>query len=151
METTTIWAVSSGEYSDYDVNFIFEAKEDAERYAAGMGDEYRVEAFNLVPSGMPFTTWKRLTVSWREHLFMSWDPNPEEREVSCSSLQKTEPMPQPKVSKGIWSAFGSDKDNGYLTVEGDDHERVRKVFTEQLAGFKLELPLRHAAAKQRKP
>ena len=141
METKTIWAVSSGEYSDYTVNLIFEAKDDAERYAAGMGEGYDVEEFELVPSGMPFTTWKRLTVSWRERPFLSWEPNPAEREESCSSIQKTEPMPQPKVSKGIWSGFGSHKACGYLTVQGDDHERVRKVFTEQLAGFKLELPL----------
>ena len=155
-QTKTIWTVSSGEYSDYAVNLIFEAKEDAERYATGMGLDslgkpcFRVEEFDCVPDGTPFTMWKRLTVTWLEHPW-PWrhadDPNPYESDAICSSLGAEKWMAQPTVQKEIYSVFGTRPASGYLCVTGDDHERVRKVFTEQLAGFKLELPLLHATRK----
>lgn len=54
MDTVSkIWAVSSGEYSDYQVNAIFSTKERAEAYLSLVyGDEYsdaRVEEFPLNP------------------------------------------------------------------------------------------------------
>jgi hypothetical protein len=45
-----IWAVTSGQYSDYEVNILFESKEDAEAYLAeGFGDS--VEKFTIMPLG----------------------------------------------------------------------------------------------------
>lgn len=56
MDEKVIWAVSSGEYSDYRVNAVFSTKEKAEAYAARFNklvrhrsDEYGVEEYPLDP------------------------------------------------------------------------------------------------------
>ena len=138
----TVYAGSSGSYSDYAVNLIFEDKKDAEAWVLAMGPEHEVETFTFVPAGFPLTFWKRLICSWRETPFMS-QPASWESEHYCSNVDD-KPMHQPRVEKAPvqWVA----RHSAHLTVEGDDHERVRKVFSEQLAGYKLELPLIRAAA-----
>ena len=143
----TIYAVSSGSYSDYSVNLIFESKKDAEAFVLAKEGDYQVETFTLVPAGFPLAFWKRLVCTWREEPFMNQAPA-WEYERGCSNVDD-KPMPQPVVVKAPvqWAA----KHSAHLTVEGDDHERVRKVFTEQLAGYKLELPLIRAAAASKAP
>lgn len=65
-EPKTVWAASSGSYSDYGVSSIFERQEDAEAYVAemnvdkGYGPDYYVEDFTYYPAG----TRPTVTLIW---------------------------------------------------------------------------------------
>lgn len=59
----TIWAISSGSYSDYGVHLLCETEEQAKQAVAAMGGDYRVEGFDYFPigSGPGVYRWFRAT------------------------------------------------------------------------------------------
>ena len=62
----TVWGASSGSYSDYGVNAVFERKEDAEQYVKdGLADN--VEEFDFYPAGfrVPHLTVHRARITDR--------------------------------------------------------------------------------------
>jgi hypothetical protein len=73
---STVYAVSSGDYSDYSVDRIFEAREDAERYvdarnrADGLSSlsSYFVEEMEFHPRGTGPRLWTR------HHVFIALSP-----------------------------------------------------------------------------
>ena len=42
-----IYIITSGEYSDYDINMVFSTKELAEEFIQHNGDDYRIEEYNI--------------------------------------------------------------------------------------------------------
>lgn len=63
-EPKTVYSVSSGSYSDYRVEKLFESREDAERFADGGGGQYTdgfVEEFQLYPAGTEgYEVWRAM-------------------------------------------------------------------------------------------
>lgn len=141
----TVYAIVSGSYSDYSVEFIYESKEDAEAYVEGWTERNgeiptrryatpRVEEMTFYPTG----TGPQILYSatWWEH-----DDEVEyDQQVTLNDIPKSRVVSRELI-------YG---DRGYVVVEGSDEHRVAKVLTETVAGFKLELPLLREAKKQGK-
>lgn len=130
-EKKTIWAVSSGEYSDYGVDAVFASRELAEGYVRiltentshlSYGDDRRIEEFTYYDA---LPDWKVILVarqtigdSPREYVERTW--------VSWEG--------ETQVKANLWEHRGSVD----IHVEGTDHQRVRKVFSEKLAQVKAD-------------
>lgn len=122
-----VWAVSTGEYSDYRVLCVAPTKKAAEAIAEGYNEAEasvysRAEVQEMLYLTEPAQPTRELIVAGQEHdayrssesLFMRW---PWEYAPTCRAV-----------------VFGSGKHKG-LRVEGTDHERVRKVYSEKRAAL----------------
>jgi hypothetical protein len=147
----TIWAVSSGDYSDYGVTAVFASKESAEAYAAienqdddptAYGDA-RVEEFTyfevLPPhvvvllvsqrvGGAPYPHDYLIRPEPYEHKSVVWG-NAAAAQPACNATQSR--RDHPTVGRGCGHTID-------VRVVGTDHERVRKVFSEQVAQAKAD-------------
>lgn len=102
-----IYAISSGEYSDYNVHCSFERKEDAERFvAAGMGD--CVEELTLFASMPQIYTVYSARINTEGTRF---------GELVVTSYPTTvEPTHQPMVSNWGFQASGPDRERVVKSV-----------------------------------
>jgi hypothetical protein len=138
MTEKTIWAVSSGEYSDYGVEAVFATKELAEEYVRifientsrlSYGDDRRVEEFTYYDE---LPDWKVILVA-RQTIGASPREYVERTQVSWEG--------ETQIKADLWEHQGYDADRGLaidIHVEGTDHQRVRKVFSEKLAQAKAD-------------
>lgn len=97
-EEGTVWAVSSGQYSDYGVCAVFSTKEAAETYAARhnalMGraskyDEYFVEDFPLNPEAPP-----EGKLSWTVYVRQNGDIQEARQNTYCIPLPGIHVVPK---------------------------------------------------------
>ena len=131
-----VWALSSGEYSDYHVMCVCPSKEDAGTLAARynadsgpFGDAARVES---LPVAGPDT--QRVEIL---HLSTTlWDNGTESD--TKQHVRTVWPFADyagiPGAAAWRWVRAPMHRDaGGRLDVEGIDHERVRKVYSERRA------------------
>lgn len=123
----TCYAVTSGEYSDYGVDRIFELREDAEAYIAKMGGGFDVEEFDYHPAGTGPVPHTQYSARWRE-----WD---EAAGIVESSRQTTEP---PKHRGAEHYGVPPYPGRAYFYASGPDRERVRKSVSDHVARYKAE-------------
>jgi len=125
-----VWVVTSGSYSDYQIERIFLREEDATTYEAG-DIERRVEEYDVVSAlGEQVTVLvvDEIVVTARyghpHETFRTYWYGPDDDEIAG--------LPACKAGELWKSAYMPDR--GILVrVEGTDHERVRKVFSEKRA------------------
>jgi hypothetical protein len=130
-----IWAVTTGQYSDYEVVAVFASKELAEEYV-------RITVAN---TNRPSST------DLRVEDFTYYDELPEHHVVLLAAETiGAQPYPYREYTDVVWGApkpFKADlweRPNyqaGFcieVRVEGTDHQRVRKVFSEKLAQAKAD-------------
>jgi hypothetical protein len=122
----TVYAISSGEYSDYSVERIFERKEDAEKYIAAMGNTgYRaleVEEFEFHPAGDVPTVYTSYYASI----------HPEQYDEIRQSSERTTTKPE-------HCASGLDEPGMvWIFASGPDRERVLKSVSDRLAKWKAQ-------------
>lgn len=123
--TKQIWAVSSGDYSDYTVRYICDTEERANTLrvaleGAGYHGAY-VEDFEYVDAD--FDSGIALEMSARVDILTG--------EVTAPSEKEEAWVVSPPDRAAFWSRLlGSPW--GTLTVTGGDHTWVRKVFSERL-------------------
>ncbi len=124
----TMYAVSRGDYSDYGVLCLCESEQVANRIAKKVGsrafDESFVESFVVVDESVSQDRVLRISQ-------VLWDDGSEKsvREF----IDEEWPWDSSTHScRWRWVRAPSHKDKGgRLEVNGSDHERVRKVFTEK--------------------
>lgn len=143
----TVHVVTQGEYSDYSILCVFESKERAEKWLADNcdnpedRDSPRIKEFPIYDDSEPAP--RRMTVY--QHVWQAHTDVRGEETKRYAFKQMVEPEQQHGKCR-IARYVGYGNTIATLNVSGVDEERTRKVFTEQLAGFKLALPgLRHAA------
>ncbi len=134
-EPTTAYLATSGSYSDYAVKRVFLDKALAEKYLAdGLCDE--IEEFEI-------TTTKTkaiavLRIDWQSASTFNDRPV---GESEWSTVRREEDAGQPACRHTVHrqparNGFG---ERVTVMVEGHDHDRVRKVLSEQVAQSKAEL------------
>jgi len=128
VEQQTLYAVSSGEYSDYSVHFVCGSKEEAEAYVADLGDKggefMWVEEIPYYPGGSnpKQNPWYRVTIPLRGEMKVSeewfhWE---------SASDAKAHINQYGKAAGGVY-ATGPDKD--------DAIERARALVPEAKRRF----------------
>ena len=116
----TVYAVSSGEYSDYYVGCVFERREDAERYVeVGLGD--RIEEMTLYSEMPTIYTAYTATITKRGG---PWG----QAGALRTSDYRTVGEPQHKPSETDWD----------FSAIGPDRERVLKSVSDRYAAWKAQ-------------
>ncbi len=126
---TEMFAVSSGEYSDYRVLCVCPTKADAEAVAALFNEHIQfehaeVESLPLITGDMEWPC--RLTMQVRIREDATTDQAPDK-------LERIPPWGECSSVEWIWGREPKNVPAGWLTVTGKDHERVRKVFSDRRA------------------
>lgn len=131
--TTKMWAVSSGEYSDYRVSYLCRTEKEAEAIAKILGDDghgsHYVEDFEVVEPS-EFRPVTRLTLQCRIHQDGTVTDVPPDEWTSVDRGQ---------LPDGAWSIRlqtmrdDANKDYLELIVYGWDHEQVRHVYSDRRA------------------
>lgn len=123
----TVYAISSGWYSDYSIERIFERLGDAESYVTLMGGEntcphLRIEEFDFHPSGEQPTVYTEYIA--RCH------PERQDEIVQTSELTTDKPkhIPLEDLEPG----------HTYFACLGPDKERVLKSVSDRLAKWKAD-------------
>lgn len=128
-----MWAVSSGAYSDYSVRCLLESEEEAERLAARINgidssfDGARVESFPIVTADI-----ERVEMLYI-HALIADDGTAETPYERYDMIWAFDPDYAPDEVRWSWLRHARSPKGGALRVEGSNHERVRKVFSEQRA------------------
>lgn len=129
MADAQVWLVSSGEYSDFRIEAAFSNEEAAEKYA-GLHSEYCVEdaqpLHDQCPDPVPVL---------HVHTLISRDAIEDPREEITNRVPGLDLDAAPIKVKGFRPRrpLHDRNDRITLTVEGTDHERVRKVYSERTA------------------
>ncbi|UVT31346.1 hypothetical protein SEA_MARCIE_84 [Microbacterium phage Marcie] len=134
-ERKTMWAISSGSYSDYRVEAVCESKEIAEATAAKMNlidqrgyDSYDIEELPVIDESVHKVIVYRMNV-----VILDAGGTREERDYQGTQWAHDDDAPEVAwrwVRAPYIAAIG-----GRLEVWGTDQERVRKVFGDQRAAF----------------
>jgi hypothetical protein len=139
---TEMWAVASGEYSDYGIDAICGDRETAEAWAKAMnesadtcGSDHRVESIEFVPAGVePFqvTHYTRHAELYDSGKLVEHDMRVDV-EWAVGSYMGIPPS-RPHV-RFVRAPVYQDK-GGRLEVRGASEEAVNKVFSERVAAWK---------------
>lgn len=133
----TVWTLSEGEYSDYQIKAVFESRDDAEQAAKAWGGGHFVEELPLWPQGTytgPAHTRLILQASINAYGTVR------EVEQSYGADRPTDP-PSVYVDGGYSTRFVNDDCAPgvvRVSVSGTDHKRARKVYSEQVAKAKAD-------------
>lgn len=131
MKYKTIYAVSTGSYSDYRVECLFELKEDANKFADELNalDDPYVEEFIIFEAGSePEKVIEYRGIIVLNDDFSTGDPSYHSRETWIHSANV--PI-RPSVEY-----FRRPSKSGLLMVYGRTDVSVRKVISERVAAFK---------------
>lgn len=133
-ERRTIYVVTDGAYSDYQILEVFESKEHAEAFAAEGQKESRlnhrtVEDYVMWPADRPLIEVLRMTCSVDNSGRVVNDY--EHSEVVRGPFSEARPV-------SVHESYDRDYERVRLIVSGTDHERVRKVYSERKARLKAE-------------
>lgn len=129
-EAKTIWAVCSGQYSDYGVNAIFTTKEGAEEYARRCNflsgnqrtwDRYEVEEFPLDPELPPDGK-----LSWTVYIHRNGDIQQVVQNTYNIHEQRVwDIQPCPRLPSGGWSVTGYAKDEDHaIKIAGEKRQEI---------------------------
>ena|SRR5215216_4142485 len=127
----TVWAVSSGEYSDYSVNELFTTKELAEEHAERMNarerySDHRVEEFDLWDERPP------VYVVYHRQARVHAGGVSEERSWSAEYVGRPSEGQRLQIND-----LGGP--NGWFSVVSTDLQRLEKVWAERVAKLQAEL------------
>lgn len=133
-----VWLVTQGIYSDYHVVCVCLTEDEAKAAAAKLdlldppgkyGDPAQVE-----PAPVATADDVRRTTTLHMSMFVYPDGTMNESESKYSQVSVSRPDPNCHIQRAQpWSG-------GYrLSISGDDHERVRKVYSEQRARLLADL------------
>lgn len=143
----TAYIVTSGEYSDYGINWVFLDKDLAEAAARRVSpnpDEYgayRVEEYEI----------REALPEIRDRLSLSCDVHPDGT-VTPGVVGGEQISPEvgreewPDCESRVYAITGLGRDHVTVYVHGFDHDRVRKRYSEAVAQAKAEAHLIIAAA-----
>lgn len=135
---STLWAVTSGEYSDYSVNAVFETEEGArEAIALGLGEDVRaLDYYRTGDKPVRRETW--IAYSGRIEADGSRTPGsmnmvPREAGRMTSWAPSSRPTDRPTVTE--------DRERGglWITVEAPTKEMAEKVLHDRIAKARAEL------------
>jgi hypothetical protein len=139
----TVYGVSTGEYSDYQVEVLFEDRADAERHAEARRADFaypgkvNVEEFALLGGGVQPA---RLTIYGTEVIIDEAGAVTEEREWSNAAWSHggwtPNPGKRPQVNVGQAPSY---RNGWYVRVSGRTREAVMKVTHDQVAQKRAEL------------
>ena len=143
-----IHALTTGEYSDYRVNAIFEDEEDAQAWADAMNARNEcagasVESFPVMPKGTPPT----MVTRWWVNIFLYPDGRTEQLEPYHQDIWGYEDEDDklaivPRVAR--YESTSRD----YVLIQGPSEEHVLKVASERMARWKAEGHILEAARKE---
>lgn len=142
MTERKMYAISSGDYSDYRVAVLVETKEEAEklcekmnRFTGGFYPAYRVEEYDVADSSA-----ERMVILLMQEVLLDGGGTREAREDASPDW----PWDVDQVAvKWRWvRAPYLRGQGGRLEVSGADHELVRKVFAEKKAALQSDDALR---------
>jgi hypothetical protein len=142
--------MSSGEYSDYCVNAIFEDEADAQAWAAAMNArskyaQAQVELLPVIPKGAKPTVETRWTVQielYPDGRVENRGPYHEDKWGFEYEQEWWERLSRPSVSR--FKCTGYD----LVTIHGPTEEHVLKVASERMARWKAEGHILEAARKE---
>jgi hypothetical protein len=121
-ETKVVYAVSSGEYSDYRVSCVFELREDAEQYINNVDDSgYRVEEFEFYSAGRAPEFYTR----WYVEIPIERMSNRDIGDMYVTSSRVTH---RPN--------FGYGSSSWFIFASGPDKERCVKSVSDRYARWK---------------
>ena len=148
----SIFAVSSGSYSDYRVLAVFETKKDAEIWAKelteakvsydGVEADYpllpegaQVEEMLLVPKGV--APYKVTHYELRAELWDNGKVDEQDLQVNVEyAITSYEGIPPTRPRVRYIRAPCHENKGGRLEIHGDSEKKVRKVFSEKVAMWK---------------
>lgn len=154
---TRIWAVSSGEYSDYGVNAVFIREEDA-RAAVQAGYGCDVEEFDLYTHGKVPAKTERAT--YRAALDPATGEQVDDRFIGTVEAQAKpdvsqewhHPSKRPKCETSVQLQHPGLEGHLVVRVAGTNNARTRKVFHDLLAKTRAEcVEGLHATSAQVRP
>lgn len=123
---TTVYAITTGSYSDYRVERIFETRKDAEAFVTSMGgegkwDPLQIEEFDFHPAGS-------LPTVYTEYAVRCWpDRDDEIQESSERTTDKPRHTPYEHHDRHV-----------YFACIGPDRERCLKSVSDRVAKWKAE-------------
>jgi hypothetical protein len=125
-----VWIATSGSYSDYRIEHVFLNEEDANAYTEACYD-----------GGYASYEVHEGPIQKRPYYELTWWPHepdqsePRERANPWTHSYKGDYIPSehPKPAKHEWHKPTGNNPEGFLRVEGFDHEAVLKVYSEQRA------------------
>lgn len=119
-----VWAVSTGEYSDYSIVAYFSSEEAANRYVEIHGSDYRVEDGAPIHDEVP----EPADVLWTFVELASPAPaTPTERVEHCvPGIDVEQAACRVRTFRGLRGSRG-------IQAYGTDHTRVRKAMSERMA------------------
>lgn len=122
--TDTMWAISSGSYSDYSVYALVASKEAAERIVEQLNEGHRSSYDEYFVEDFPVITGVR-----REFVLRMEYRGGTDREWTTSHwLFAESEAEQPVKVEHAW--------HGGFVVTGTDYDRVRKVYSERRAEYR---------------
>lgn len=136
-----VYAVSSGEYSDWHIDELFLKEEDAAEFAKQMnegkdslyGDEYGVDEWEVLES-VP-----KVQITYVITAELHFNGKMGQPRCTTEVEYVTEHDPKPLLHKGLleikYYKFPTLK-FGNLVISGPDNKQVYKVFSEKVAAFK---------------
>lgn len=134
--STTVWAVTSGSYSDYRVKALFPTEELANLAIANAPpywNGYDVEAFELfdeLPANIAI--YERMATIWDDGEVLNHDHVPILRVEAAWDLTYPD-RAVPVRWRWVRAPVHEQRDGGRLLVFGIDEERVMRVFSDKRA------------------